>query len=87
MSRCMFRFEVPVDGHKHTFSLTSGPVHVETTDDGVEFWAEHEDDKPVYPRAFQVFGTGHDLPDEAAWVGTGGRTRDGYVGHLYEVAS
>jgi hypothetical protein len=86
MTRRMYRYDVPVDGQAHTFYLTSGPVHVETTVTGMEFWAEHEAGKPPHPRAFRVFGTGDDLPDEAAWVGTGGRTQGGYVGHLYEVA-
>jgi hypothetical protein len=82
----MYRYEVPVDNQPHHFDLTSGPVHVETTDQGMEFWAEHEDGKPAYRRAFRVFATGESIPDEAAWIGTGSRTRDGYVGHLYEVA-
>ena len=86
MTRRIFRYTVPVDGQAHTFELTSGPLHVETTSDGMEFWAEHDTAKPAYRRAFRVFGTGHPLPDEAAGVGTGGRTQGGYVGHLFEVA-
>ena len=87
MSRYMYRYEVLVDERKHTFYLTSGPEHVAAPDDNhVEFWAEFEEGKPSYQRAFRVFGTGHELPDEAAWVGTCPRTRNGFVWHLYEVA-
>jgi hypothetical protein len=91
VTRRMFRYEVPVDGQPHTFELPGitdvyGPLHVNTTSEGVEFWAEHDDDALVTRRTFQVFGTGDPLPDGAAWVGTGSRSPDGHVGHLYEVA-
>lgn len=83
MSRQMFRYVVPVDDQQHTFPLTSNPRAVAAADlDLVEFWAEHDDD-PGILRSFQVYGTGHPLPDDARWVGTCAR-QSGLVWHLYE---
>lgn len=86
--RSMFRYMVPVDDQPHGFRLTGDPVAVAATADSrtVEFWAEHATATgPVPLRAFQVFGTGHPLPDDARWVGTCARTPDGLVWHLYEI--
>ena len=83
----MFRYIVPADDKRHTLDLTSGPEHVAAAHDyAVEFWAEHHDGMPVFRRAYQVFGTGHDLPVDAQWVGTCQRLPSGLVWHLYEVA-
>ena len=88
--RRMFRYTVPVDDQPWTFDLTSNPVHVAggTTLDEVEFWAEHTAGAPKIARRFQVFGTGHPLPQGARWVGTCPRDRlSGIVWHLYELVS
>jgi hypothetical protein len=87
-TRCMYRYTVPVDDRPHLVLLTSSPVHVANgrTLDEVEFWAEHVSGAPEVARAFQVFGTGHPLPENARYVGTGPRTREGIVWHLYELA-
>jgi hypothetical protein len=89
MTRQMFRYEVPVDDQAHKFALTGNPVAVAVRQTGpldftVEFWAEHDDDSGIR-RAFQVFGTGHPLPDGARWTGTCPRTAGGLVFHLYEL--
>ena len=87
MTRAMFRYEVPIDDDSHIFDLSHSPVAVAAPSDSgpVEFWCEHTDDASVVTRAFQVFGTGHRLPDGAKWIGTCPRTRGGLVWHLYEV--
>lgn len=87
--RRMYRYVVPVDDRPHLVLLTSSPVHVANgrTLKEVEFWAEHVSGAPEVARAFQVFGTGHPLPDNARYVGTCPRTREGIVWHLYEIAS
>ena len=87
--RRMFRYVVPVDDRGHTFELTGNPVAVAVTEDfdSVEFWAEHATATGTVPlRAFQVFGTGQPLPDDARWTGTCPRTPGGLVWHLYERA-
>ncbi len=86
--RKMYRYEVPIDDQAHIFALTGGPVAVaaSSNEGPVEFWAEHDWRKePGKPRAFQVFGTGHPLPESARWAGTCQRTASGLVWHLYEV--
>jgi hypothetical protein len=91
MTRRMYRYEVPVDDQSHLIPLSGlsdayGPLHVEAvTAHLVEFWAEQDTNALTRARAFQVFGTGHPLPDGATWVGTCTRLNNGLVWHLYEV--
>jgi hypothetical protein len=84
--RRMFRYVVSVDDEPHVVPLSHSPVAVAAIGAwSVEFWAEHTEDAPQVNRAFQVFGTGHPLPDDARWVGTCARTAGGLVWHLYEI--
>ena len=86
MTRHMFRYVVPVDDRPHTIALSHNPVAVAAAGyTAVEFWAEHTKGAPQIKRAFQVFGTGHPLPDDAQWIGTCPRTDGGFIWHLYEV--
>jgi hypothetical protein len=87
-ARRMFRYAVPVDDQPHGFPLTGGPVAVAAAGDlrSVEFWAEHDESRPARNRVFQVFGTGHDLPEGALWAGTCQRV-SGLVWHLYELSA
>jgi hypothetical protein len=81
----MYRCALPVDGQPHVFTMTGDPVFVDSIGDAeVEFWYEHDSSKGASDRAFQVFGTGHPLPDDAVYVGTCPRTPLGLVWHLYE---
>lgn len=85
----MLRYAVPVDDQPHWFRLWSDPVRVETTDnpDKVEFWVEgypDDDFTGALLRSFQVFDTGHSVPDDARWIGTTARYA-GLVWHLYEL--
>ena len=85
--RRMFRYEIPIDDRPHTVDLDSDPVAVAATGSGfgVEFWAERAGMGLAHDRTFQVFGTGHLLPDAAKWAGTCPRTEDGFVWHLYDI--
>lgn len=95
--RKMYRYLVPIDDFPHLIPLSPmwSPVAVATgsgerPDAGngcVEFWCEHEEGTPEIKHAFQVFGTGHELPDGAQWIGTTARDSLGLVWHLYEVRS
>lgn len=51
----------------------------------MEFWTEFDDDPevPKLRRWFVVLGTGHPIPEGARHVGTGARTDEGLVWHLY----
>lgn len=90
-TRRVFRYVVPVDDEPHVIPLTGALVAVAAVprpyaaEFSVEFWAECSDGAPQVKRAFQVFGTGHPLPEDAKWVGTCGCTLDGLVWHLYEL--
>lgn len=84
MARAMFRYEVPLDGKEHAILLRGDPVCVANCVDGLEFWAEYSDDAITSTRFFRVFGTGHPVPDGAAYVGTAPRI-NGFVWHLYEL--
>lgn len=83
--RRMFRYVVSVDDQPHIIPLSHSPVAVAAIGPhSVEFWVEHTEGAPQIKRAFQVFGTGQPLPDDARWVGTCARTTAGLVWHLYE---
>lgn len=90
-NRRVLRYEVFVDGGPQTVSLQSGPVlHVAASRGGgnrhvVEFWVESDANDLAQGRVFEVFGTGHPLPDDAVWRGTTDRTPEGLVWHLYEL--
>lgn len=93
-SRTMRRYEVPVDDCQHDIELSWRPrdrrvLHVATVGSRhvVEFWAEHYPEAAQERHAFQVFGTGHPIPDDAQWVDTCPRTPDGLVWHLYRRGS
>lgn len=89
MGARVYRLVVGVGTGPEIFSL-AGDLHIEAARDRqgrhvVEFWYEHRDDVAATARTFEVFGTGHDLPDGAVWRGTTARTPDGFVWHLYEI--
>jgi hypothetical protein len=89
----MWRYEVPADDAWHEVALTCEPAvavvspagNVELVS-GVEFWAERTE-FPATVRRFRVFGTGHPIPDGAAWHATCERGAGGLVFHLYEEIS
>jgi hypothetical protein len=91
----MYRYVVPADGQPHTLDAGGHPRQVAAdrypTTPGkppthvVEFWAEHNDSDPGSHRTFQVFATGHPLPDGATWRGTCARTPGGLTWHLFEI--
>lgn len=89
MSR-VIREVVAVDGAWHTLQLNGPVLHVDSRGtDYVELWAldnggEHE----AVARDFQVFGTGHVLPDEpVTYRGTAIVASGALVWHLFERAS
>jgi len=83
----MFRYEVPIGSGPVELMLSSNPMAVQLHPMGhiVEFWAESYSDN-AYPiaRTFEVFGTGHLVPDNAHYWGTTIRTA-GLIWHLYEL--
>lgn len=86
MSRHVFRYRVGLD-EVRMHKLTGDPLFTDAQpdSDGVEFWAEHDDDQPERERTFMVFGTGQAIPPGAKYVATARRTGIGLVWHLYEL--
>lgn len=91
----MLRYQVIVNDRPQTIELYGGdPLRVAAARIGVgpgaahavDFWAEGSLEAPGTKRTFQVFGTGHPLPEGARWWGTTDRTPEGLVWHLYELA-
>jgi hypothetical protein len=89
--RAVWRFEVPVDDDAHVLELPTHfgvhpPLHVAARDARfVEFWIEAIEDYGTLSRhVLQVFGTGHDLPENAEWRGTAVAPY-GLVWHLYQL--
>ncbi len=90
----MLRYWIPVSGSPHLRAVSGPVMKVAATRLGagpdsahtVDFWAEGTIDGPEpAQRVFQVFGTGHPLPEGALWRGTCDRTPEGLVWHLYEL--
>lgn len=82
MTSRIYRYEVPVDDKWHTIKDVSPALHVACRElDTVEFWA-HPVEQSVRVRAFRVYGTGHDIPPEAMYVGTALAPSGQLVWHL-----
>lgn len=82
--KTIHRYAVPVDDQAHDIELSGPIVHVGTKDvRQVDFWALVDVDEPRV-RTFQVFGTGHPIPDEAAYLGTAVASIH-FVWHLFEI--
>lgn len=84
--RTVYRYVVPVNDQAHDIELSGPIVHVAARDHRlVEFWAISGESEPVV-RTFQIFGTGHPLPHQAAYVGTTLAGSQGQlVWHLFEL--
>lgn len=86
--RTIYRYSVPVDLRAHIVELTGEILSVGCRDPRfVEFWAEHDEAVQEISRTFQVFGTGHDLPHDARYVGTAVTPNEVFVWHLYELVA
>lgn len=92
-NRYMLRYEVEVNDEPQTLDVQGSVLHVAAIREKgeaigthkVEFWAEGDPNKRGEQRTFQVFGTGHQIPDGAVWRGTADRTPEGLVWHLFEL--
>lgn len=85
MSKMVFKYEVPVDGEWHELRLPipGRVVHVGCQRAAaVCFWAEVPSEGGTESSAFRVFGTGHEAPEDAEYVGTA-QAPGGLVWHLY----
>lgn len=62
-------------------------LHVAEQHGTMQLWAQIDPDRPLYPRRFRTYGTGHDMPDNPGKFAGTMLVQDGnYVFHVYEVA-
>lgn len=88
MSSRILRWNVPVDDRPHIHQLAGDVVHVDCRNRAVvEFWTQEPDAGTRIPRVFQVFGTGHQLPDDATHVGSVVTDSGRLVWHLMELGA
>lgn len=85
--RAVRRYEVPVDDRDHRINL-GGPVLAVgcREPEVVEFWAMY-DDAVTWWRTFRVFGTGHELPPLAVYLGTTPAPGGRLIWHLFETTN
>jgi len=87
----VYKTVIPIDDKPHPVVTNGSILHVgrqETT--SVCFWHEHWTDTELAPESaaegwYQVFGTGHDIPQDAYHIGTVQDIVRGLVWHLYQV--
>jgi hypothetical protein len=82
----VYRYEVPVDGKWHAFTLSGPIVKVASRNgatDRVHFWALEGAGTP-FTAMLRVYGTGHDVPEETVYRGTA--IAEPFVWHLFEQA-
>lgn len=87
MTRSIRKYEVPADEKSHILSLTGGILFIDASRDvnELDVWTDVSDAHPSYSVKLRVFKDGQDIPDDAVYQGTTGRTLDGAVWHLFEV--
>lgn len=57
-----------------------------STADGVQLWAEVDDNAPTVAATFEMYGTGHALQNTGIYCGTAAMA-DGYVWHVYLIGT
>lgn len=92
--RTIWKYELEITGLPEAFLMPQGArvLHV-GTQGSPEFvgekgclWAEVETLAPRESRYFQVFGTGHEVPNNVVYyAGTFQLAHGEFVGHVYEV--
>lgn len=77
----ILKYTVPVDDQWHTIEGVSTPLKVGSQKSNeVQFWAWPRDNVAAYE--YRVYGTGHEVPDDAAYVGTTTDAGGFFVWHL-----
>lgn len=87
--KTIYRHEIPIDDQPHLIEAfggisATGAILFKGLNGYYEVWAEND---PELNReiSFQVYGTGHEIPDNSIYWSTSLRHSTGLVFHLYEV--
>jgi hypothetical protein len=85
MSKRVLKWSVPVDnGHHEIGAGKVLHVHCQFTPELVQVWTEESELTKGSTRLAQVYGTGQEVPYDAAYLGTTVTGGGALVWHLYE---
>lgn len=82
----IYKYEIAPANKGTTIMLKAGAIvrHFAWQNGVPHIWVEHNmDEKAEQPRTFAIFGTGHEIPLSAAYIGT--ISEGVFVWHLYQV--
>ncbi len=86
MSKRVLKWNVPVDDRPHpTGAGKVLYVQCQYGPDSVQVWTEESELTAGAERQVQVFGTGHQVPFDAIYLGTAVAMDGALVWHLYDV--
>jgi hypothetical protein len=85
--RTVFKYPLQLISGAQTIKMPyeADVVFVDMQNGILTIWAEVDTEEEVIDRGFEVFGTGHSIPDGRTFVGTA-HSPDGYLWHVYEHA-
>jgi hypothetical protein len=78
-----FLLDQPTSTTKLDLPIAAVPLHTEQQGSAFCLWVDLDVDAPRIMRSFQIFGTGHEIPLDAKYIGT--FMDESYVWHLFEV--
>jgi len=88
MAKQIWKFPIPITGEKLELTMPVGSeiLHIAAQYDVGALWAlvDSDPEKIDVVRTFHIFGTGHDVPSELAYVGTWLVAGGTFVWHLFE---
>jgi len=85
VSRAIWKYEFEITAIVQAYDVPKGsmPVHVEMQGRHLCMWMDVNTAADKDERSFVIIGTGHPVPDDAAYIGTAQQGE--FVWHLFEV--
>lgn len=84
MSKTICKYEIHNGKETHIAMPSAAKVvHADVQEGHVFIWAEVDTEANSVLRKFSYFGTGHDIPKNAVYIGT--VFQGEYVWHIYEI--
>tara|TARA_R110002020_G_scaffold193923_1_gene394506 strand:- start:4226 stop:4492 length:267 start_codon:yes stop_codon:yes gene_type:complete len=84
--KIIYKYEIPVGGGNIKMPYVSTALSVGVQNGSLMLWAEVDPDSSDVTSRFEVFGTGHDIPEDMGvsrrFIGTA--FMDSLVWHVYE---
>ena len=84
--RTIWKFALEVTGVPQVFDVPRGAkvVRVAEQNGKVAMWVDVDTKRPVDERTYQIFGTGHTVPEDAIYMGSADMKP--FVWHVFEAA-